>query len=151
MQGNTIPPLDAETLASYRAARYVVHAGDAGTTLQLDVHNPGLAALMRAHGAASACFVTAFNPFSQARTPGQNEAANARLREWLQARGWPMLEGDGCCGDDDRDAERSFLAFGPSAEDARAMCVEFDQNAVVFAGADAVPALLFHPGIGAMP
>lgn len=151
MPREAIPPLGAETLASYRAARYVVHDGDGVTTLRLDVHNPDLAALMRAHGAASACFVTAFNPFSEERTQEENEAANAGLRAWLRARGWPLLEGDGCCGEDDRDAERSFLAFGPSAEDAWALCVAFDQNAVVFAGADAVPVLLFHPGIGAMP
>jgi hypothetical protein len=151
MPGEAIPPLDAVTLASYRVARYVVHDGDATTTLRLDMHNPDLAALMRRHGVSSACFVTAYNPFSQDRTPDQNEAANAALRAWLQARGWPILEGDGCCGEDDRDAERSFLAFGPAAEDARAMCVAFGQNAVVFAGADAVPVLLFHPGLGTTP
>ena len=91
--------------------------------------------------------MTAYNPYSQERTPAQNEAANSALREWLEGQGWPILEGAGCCGDDDWDAELSFLAFGPDAEDARAMCVMFNQNAVVFAGADAVPVLLFHPEV----
>ena len=139
--------LDAATLASYRSARYVVHAEPTDLALALDASNPGLSALMRTHGATSACFVTAYNPFSQERTPAQNEAANAALREWLEGQGWPILEGAGCCGDDDWDAELSFLAFGPDAEDARAMCVKFNQNAVVFAGADAVPVLLFHPEV----
>lgn len=140
--------LDPETLASYRSARYVVHTAGGDLTLALEMPNPGLAELMRAHGATSACLVTACNPYSQERTPAQNETANAGLRAWLEERGWPLLEGYGsCAGEGDRDAERSFLAFGPSADDARAMCVAFDQNAVVFAGADAVPALLFHPEV----
>ena len=139
--------LDAATLASYRAARYVVQAGPTELTLALDAPNPGLSDLMRTRGATSACFVTAYNPYSQERTPAQNEAANAVLREWLEGQGWPILEGAGCCGDDDWDAELSVLAFGPDAEDARAMCVKFNQNAVVFAGADAVPVLLFHPEV----
>lgn len=140
--------LDPETLASYRSAHYVVHTGAVDLTLALDVPNPALADLMRAHGAASACLVTAYNPYSQERTPARNEAANAGLRAWLEARGWPLLEGYGSCADEgDRNAERSFLAFGPDADDARAMCVAFDQNAVVFAGADAVPVLLFHPEV----
>ena len=139
--------LDAATLASYRAARYVVQGGPNDLTLALDAPNPGLSDLMRTRGATSACFVTAYNPYSQERTPAQNEAANAALREWLEGQGWPILEGAGCCGDDDWDAELSFLAFGPDAEDARAMCVKFNQNAVVFAGADAVPVLLFHPEV----
>ena len=140
--------IDPETLASYRSARYVVHAGATDLVLRIDVASPGLAELMRAHGATSACLVTAYNPYSQERTPAQNEAANAGLRAWLERRGWPLLEGYGSCADEgDRDAERSFLAFGPTADDARAMCVAFDQNAVVFAGADAVPVLLFHPEV----
>ena len=138
--------IDAETLASYRTARYVVRTGSSEFILRLDVPNPDLAALMRTHGATSACFVTAYNPYSQERTPAQNEAANSVLREWLEGQGWPILEGAGCC-DDDWDAELSFLAFGPDAEDAKAMCVKFNQNAVLFAGADAVPVLLFHPEV----
>ncbi|MDG6349289.1 DUF3293 domain-containing protein [Luteimonas sp. 8-5] len=142
--------LDPETLASYRSARYVVHTGADDLTLALDVPNPGLGGLMRVHGAASACLVTAYNPYSQERTPAQNEAANAELRAWLEERGWPLLEGYGSCAEEgDWDAERSFLAFGPTADDARAMCVAFNQNAVVYAGADSVPVLLFHPEINA--
>jgi hypothetical protein len=142
--------LDPETLASYRSARYVVHTGTGDLTLVLDVANSGLAELMRTHGVASACLVTACNPYSQERTPAQNEAANAELRAWLEERGWPLLEGYGSCAEEgDWDAERSFLAFGPSEDDARSMCVAFNQNAVVYAGADAVPALLFHPEINA--
>lgn len=115
--------------------------------LELDVPNPGLSGLMRAHGAGSACLATAFNPFSQARTPAWNEAANARLRAWLEERGWPILAGEGCCDDGEWAPEQSFLAFGPGVDDAKAICVRFDQNAVVFAGPDAVPRLLFHPGL----
>lgn len=142
--------LDPGTLASYRGARYVVHTGAGDLTLVLDVPSPGLAGLMRAHAATSACLVTAYNPQSQERTPAQNEAANAELRAWLEGRGWPLLEGYGSCAEEGEwDAERSFLAFGPTRDDARAMCVAFNQNAVVFAGADAVPILLFHPEINA--
>lgn len=140
--------LDPETLASYRSARYVVHTGAGDLTLELDVSNPGLADLMRDHRVASACLVTAYNPYSQERTPAQNEAANGELRAWLERHEWPLLEGYGSCEEEGAwEAERSFLAFGPTADDARAMCVAFDQNAVVFAGADAVPVLLFHPEV----
>jgi len=53
-----------------------------------------------------------------------------------------FLEGIGQHPANDWDGEASFLVFGLSLNDATTLCTQFEQNAFVWSGADAVPRLI---------
>ena len=133
------------TLKAYLATRYVVEAQPRPFELRIGESSDALAALQGEHGVQSSCFVTAFNPFGEEVSPESNEAAQLRLRRHLHDRGIAFLYGEGRGADSLWPAEPSFLALGVSEGHARELCALFDQNAVVFAAAEARPVLLLHP------
>jgi hypothetical protein len=67
---------------------------------------------------------------------------HAELGGKLQALGLKAIEGSGCEVGSDWPAEKSYLALGLSLETAKAIGTRFDQDAIVWAGADAVAQLI---------
>lgn len=136
-------PLNPELHAAYLATRYCAWLGLADElTLCIGEHNSRLATLMQTHGASSGCFVSAWNPFSEARTPEENAAAQQVLEAELQQCGWTYFPGEGRGTDPAWVPEASFLVLGPDADDAAALCVGYAQHAVVVFDQRAVPRLL---------
>ena len=101
--------------------------------------------LHRRAGTSSSVFVTACNRFGRRHADGENLAAMGRLHAWLAARGIRWIAGEGRNEDGSWETEPSVLALGMGVDDAKALCVEFEQNAVVVIGEDAIPRLVFHP------
>lgn len=133
--------IDPVLLQKYRDTEYRVHAGGSSFVLDLDHPSEELAALYRERRAASAAFMTAFNPYSQPSDDAQNAAANGRLRKELDSLGFDVLE---AVGSDPAGnwKEPSFLVLGVSRDQAKALGSAYRQNAIVFADADAAPELL---------
>lgn len=133
--------IDSLLLAKYESTEYRVHAP--GGTFVLGLGRPcdELAALYRERRAASATFMSAFNPYSQPANAADNDAANARLRDELQGLGLEFLD---AVGSDPAGKwqEPSFLVLGMPREQAEALGKAYRQNAIVFAGADAIPELV---------
>lgn len=71
-----------------------------------------------------------------------NAAAHARLGAELAAAGYRVVEGAGEDPDGRWPAEPSYLVLGMDLEAARELGRRYGQNAIVWAGADAVPELL---------
>jgi hypothetical protein len=67
---------------------------------------------------------------------------HAELGGKLQALGLKAIEGSGCEVGSDWPAEKSYLALGLSLETAKAIGTRFDQDAIVWAGADTVAQLI---------
>ncbi len=133
--------LPQSLVSAYRATRYRVFTSP---DFELAVGQPSsaLADLYRTHAANSAAFLTAWNPEGNL----QNEAANREAFKQLQERVAPhavrVIAG---FGEDPAGAwagEESLLALGLSREAACDIGAEFRQNAIVWAGADAVPELI---------
>jgi hypothetical protein len=138
----TLPP---NTLAAYLAAVYRVF-GDVETDMRIGVANAALASLMKDHGASTAVFVTAFNPFGRRLTPDRNEARQRRLREHIDGWGLRALPGVGFDPDPASDwREASLLVLDATRESADALLRAFEQNAIVFVDAQGLPQLLLHP------
>jgi hypothetical protein len=132
--------VDPELIELYRATDYWVHAGEP-FVLRVDVPSPALAKLHEAHAVASSAFLTAYNPFSEPRDEAENAARQATLEAELKARGLGYVHGEGRGSDEDW-IEPSFLVLGVTREDACGIGARYEQNAILFADADAVLCLV---------
>jgi len=133
--------IDAATLQAYRETHYRV-LGDLPMILLVDQPSAPLAALHRALGVASSAFITAANPFSLRCDDDANARRQQALARDVAKMGLRTIEAAGEHPANGWPAEPSFLVPGLSLEDARALGEKYEQNAVVWSGADAVPRLV---------
>jgi hypothetical protein len=129
--------------AAYRATDYVVEAPAGAFTLHVDEPSAALAALHAQHQVRSSACISAWNPGSVPASAAANDAAHRRLLGLLQAAGHAVIAGWGRDPTGAWPAERSLLALGITAGSARRLAAAFGQNALLHAGADAVPRLVW--------
>ena len=110
--------------------------------LRIGEPNPHLAELCRRWRVTASAFVTACNPHSESLTDADNAARHAALRDELVRRGLPFVEGAGRHPDNGWPPEASCLVLGLELDEARELGARWQQNAVVWAGADALPRLV---------
>jgi hypothetical protein len=137
--GSTAPP--PGLVQAYRETHYRV-LGDDGFTLTIDVPSPELAHAHRRHGVDSSAFLTACNPFSRSLSDDENIALQAVLAAALRSLKLLFIDGLGQHPSNGWQGEASFLALGVTRDQACHLGTRFEQNAIVWAGADAVPRLL---------
>ena len=133
-----IPPL---TIKAYLETDYCV-SGEPPFVFRVGVANESLAGLYRQFQASSAVYVTAFNPFSQDIGEVANAAKQAELAKDLNQRSLTFFEGVGKHPSGDWPAEPSYFVLGLSLEAAKALGEKYNQNAIVWCGADAIPELV---------
>jgi hypothetical protein len=136
--------LPESLIRAYLATEYRVSgAGQMeGFTLEVGRKQPALVGLMRRRGADSAAFITAWNPFGEQLSPTENAYRNQRLREELTRRSLGFIEGAGEGVDGDWPREESYLVIGLDLSAAKRLGDTFEQNALVWTGADGVPKLV---------
>ena len=134
--------IPADTLCAYAATDYRVEAPGPPFVLRIGRPAPALAALLRATRSPGAAYLTACNPRSRPLPAWANRRRQARLRRLLAAQPWTLLEGRGQHPRGRWPAEASLLVLGLSCAAARALGRRFQQNAIVWCGADAVPRLV---------
>ncbi len=133
--------LDAFLVAAYRETEYQVTEG-APFVLKVDEPCPALLGLYRAKNVSCAAFITACNPFSRELTDSENAVRQTELASELKRRSLSYLEGVGHHPSGDWPGEPSFLALGLALEAAKSLGKAFEQNAIIWCGADAVPNLV---------
>ena len=101
-----------------------------------------LAALFDANGVDCGAFLTAYNPKGAVQTDAANDRAHVDLAAKLQALGLQAIEGSGSEEGTDWPSEKSYFALGLALEPAKEIGTHFDQDAIVWVGADAVPQLI---------
>lgn len=111
-------------------------------TLRIGSKSPDLAKMYIEMGVHSAGFLTASNPYSGEVTAEQNKRALNDLSRALSLDGLPTLIAIGVDPSGEWPGEESFLVPGISIERAKMLGAEFEQNAIVWAGPDAVPSLI---------
>jgi len=126
---------------AYRETHYRA-LGDDGFTLIIDAHSPELARAHRRHGDDSSAFLTACNPCSRSLSDDENIALQAVLTAALRSLGLLFVDGLGQHPSNGWQGERSFLTLGVTQDQACDLGTRFEQNAIVWAGADAVPRLV---------
>ncbi len=129
------------TIQAYLETHYQVH-GFSPTLLKIGEGNATLAAIHRSNGVEASVFVTACNPFSEPLDDAANAERQKILAVELTQRGLTFIEGVGQHPSNDWAGEPSFLVLGVSVEEAKELGARFGQNAIVWAGSDAVPKLV---------
>jgi hypothetical protein len=130
----------AAKVAAYQSTRYRI-GGPEFFTLSIGAKSEALLQLYRKTGQDCGLFITAFNPFGQPQSAEANRAAQFLLGEHLRALSRYVIEGAGYPSGD-WPPELSYFALGISEGAARDLGHRFDQDAVVWAGADAISRLL---------
>ena len=133
--------INPDLLKSYKLANYHVDASPS-FILKIDIHSPELESIYKTSHKHTAAFITAFNPYSQELSAQENKDRNHKLEELIQSLHFDYMRGEGKCGDGDWDGEESFLIFGITEKQASKIGKEFEQNAIVWCGKDAIPQLL---------
>lgn len=132
-------------LNAYLNTDYAVTLADGGqAVLRIGHRSNTLADLFESSGTNSAAFITAYNPFGREQEAAENAEAQARLQaelEQLIAGSHCLFVGEGRGQNTDWPPEPSFLALGLSYDQAGDLAERYQQAAIVFAGADAVPRL----------
>ena len=131
-----------ELIAAYRAAEYRAECGAETIVLRIDERSALLSRVFDSSSYRSAAFITAYNPSSLLESEDANRVAHARLRAELERRTARIFEGASVSPQGAWPDEKSFLALGLELEDAKTLGLNFGQNAIVWAGEDAIPRLI---------
>jgi len=137
----TSSKIDPSTIDAYLQTDYCV-AGNTPLILRIGIPNDSLAMLYKKHRADSAAFITACNPYSRDIGETANAERQANLRAELTRRNLPVLEGVGKHPSGSWPEEPSYLVLSVSLEEAKAIGEKYEQNAIVWCGADAIPELI---------
>jgi Protein of unknown function (DUF3293) len=132
--------IDTLTLAAYRETEF--RALVSGFTLLVDEHCPALAQALHAQDVSCAAFVAAVNPYSVQCPASDNARRHAALGSELSLRSLHYEAGLGLHPSGNWPGEESFLVYGLALEASRTLGLKYEQNAIVWAGADAVPRLI---------
>ena len=133
--------IDASTVQAYLETAYHVHAQPT-FALHIGEHSAALALLHNTHGVDCSAFITAWNPYSEATDAQENAQHQQALVRSIQGMNLQALPGLGQHPSSQWPGEESFLLSGLDLPRARALGEQFGQNAIVWAGPDAVPNLV---------
>lgn len=128
-------------LAAYRNTRYIVHASPT-FALQVGQASPALRQWMQEHACHCAAFITACNPYSHTLDDAENRQRQIDLEQEIRRRGLVCVPGVGQAQSGCWKPEPSCLVGGLLLEDGQALGRRFEQNALVWCGADAVARLI---------
>ncbi|WP_449412088.1 DUF3293 domain-containing protein [Pandoraea soli] len=133
--------IDSDTIKAYVETHYCVEGG-LPMTLRVSVQNPSLVVLHEAAHVESSAFITACNPFSHACDDAINAQRQDALAQELTHLGLRFVDGIGQHPSNEWPGEPSFLVLGISLPEAKALGERHEQNAIIWAGEDAVPQLV---------
>ena len=129
---------------AYRSALYQVHTNDGAIhTLKVSQHCEWLALQLKAKAAQGACFLTACNPWGELLSAADNATRMSALRQSLNVQGLHYNNGSGEDPNGQWPGEDSVLIWNMDATAALQWGQQWEQNAVLWSGADGIPQLLW--------
>ena len=131
-----------DKIRAFLATDYRLGHTDQDIVLTIGQRSERLAALFAAKGANCGAFLTAYNPRGALQPDAANHLAHAQLATQLEQLGHEVIAGAGSEKGTDWAAEESYFALGLALEPAKAMGTHFNQDAIVWVGADAKPQLI---------
>lgn len=133
--------IDAAMIQAYRETEYRVH-GDEPFILRVGQPCDALAAIHKRHRVDCSAYITACNPYSQPLDDAANTRRHADLGHELRKRSLTAFGGLGQHPSNQWPGEASYLVLGLTLEAAKTLGTRFEQNAIVWSGADATPQLI---------
>ena len=136
----------AEELASaYRQTIYWCELPEQSIAIRIGKPHPQLDAALRNEAVNAWAYITAYNPFSNQKTPPQNRAMNEQLKSELTRLGYPYWHGTGIDPEGQWPPEASFLVLGIDRGTAIKMGQQYQQRAIVVGRVGEAAELLFLP------
>lgn len=133
--------LDPAMIQAYRETHYRVD-GSREYTLRIGHYSEALQHAHHLHEVTCSAYITAYNPYSVTKTEAENVRLQQALEQELLDRKWVFQRGFGQHPANGWPAEPSVLIFGLNLDAAKELGRRFEQNALVWNGADAVPRLV---------
>jgi hypothetical protein len=133
--------IDPATLAAYRQTEYRVF-GAIPAVLRVGARCPELVLLHAAYNTRCSAFLTACNPLGAIVAEAVNRQRQEALAAQLSQLKLPSLEGVGLHPTSGWPGEPSYLVPGLSRAAAQQLGRQFEQNAIIWAGAAAIPELI---------
>lgn len=134
--------IPTELIRHYLSANYQVMIGSDIITLSINQPSKSLSQLLTASGHQSAVFITAFNPLSQQKNLNENLINNEYLQLTLMQHTHQIFKGISTDPSERWATEESYLALGIDLKTSKALGTQFNQNAIVWIGADTKPRLV---------
>ena len=134
--------ISAEKIEAYRKTDYRFGEGADAVILRVDLRSEELARLYSSSGFTCGAFVTAYNPYGTAQGIEANEAAHECLGTDLRALSARVIEGAGADPSGAWPEEKSYFALGIDLEAASTLGKRYRQDAIIWAGGDAIPKLI---------
>ncbi|MCX7198778.1 MAG: DUF3293 domain-containing protein [Proteobacteria bacterium] len=131
-----------DKVRAYMATAYRLGHTAQDIVLTIGQRSERLAMLFAASSVDCGAFLTAYNPRGTIQSDADNERGHAELAGLLRKQGHRAIEGSGSEEGTDWPSEKSWFALGQPLDQARDLGRRFDQDAIVWAGADAVPQLI---------
>ena len=131
-----------DKVRAYLATDYRLGHTAQDIVLTIGQRSDRLAALFASSDVDCGSFLTAYNPRGAQQSDAANDSAHAELAARLQGLGLQAIEGSGSEEGTDGPSEKSYFALGLDLETSKSIGTHFDQDAIVWVGADAVPQLI---------
>jgi hypothetical protein len=136
-----ITVIDPATLEAYRETEYRVLA-DEPVTLRVAVASAALALLHARYRTDCSAFLTACNPRGEMVAAAENAQRQEALAQEVSRRGLTAIAGIGQHPTNGWPGEVSLLVLGLTRAAAQRLGRKFEQNAIIWSGAHAVPELV---------
>jgi hypothetical protein len=137
-RGSSIP---RQTIEAYLATDYSIW-GSRRLILRVGQRNHELAALYQKYAVSTAAVLTAWNPYSEARSDAENETAQHELISEIDSLSLRHEPGHGADPTGKSPPEPSRLVLGVDLETAATLGRRFRQNGIVWVSANVVPTLV---------
>ena len=131
-----------QKIHAYLATHYRVGLTDDCPVLRIGRACLELGPLFASYDIDCAGFLTAYNPRGTQQSDLRNKASHCLLHAHLSALSLTLIEGSGSEPGTNWPAERSYFALGLTRDTASNFGRAFDQDAIVWVGADLVPQLI---------
>ena len=129
-------------ISGYRDTDYQIGAGSDSISLRIDQYSESLAKLLIASKHPCAAMISAYNPYSQRLSNEENLIAHESLRNNLRRHYCPIIESLNIDPTGRWPTEKSFFVLGADLNTAQSLGQQFNQNAIVWIGNDAIPRLI---------
>jgi hypothetical protein len=133
--------IDPGTMQAYLDTEFRVF-GDLPFVLHVGQRSEALDSAHKSHRVECSAFITAWNPYSEILSDDGNQERQQDLAKELSRRSLSYVEGLGQHKSNQWPGEESFLVFGLTLEAAKTLGTNFEQNAIVWIGSDAIPELI---------
>jgi hypothetical protein len=134
--------IHSDKIRAFLATDYRLGHTEHDIILNIGVRSERLASLFTSSGVVGGAFLTAYNPRGAIQSDEANKRGHAELAAMLNDQGIRGLEGSGEGKRSKWPAEKSYFALGLQLDAAKQIGRHFDQDAIVWVGADAVPQLI---------